>query len=116
VPGEFDEGAEDELKVDTTMKTNKAPPHSVNDTGSSGSGYVLGHNDGSGNSDNSHLFADKQQEREEEDASFRCLRAVMGKCVHSVRIMGSGVLDLCYVACGRLDAVYAGVAGEIFNQ
>eukprot|EP01041_Mallomonas_annulata_P011186 gene11186-23373_t len=26
--------------------------------------------------------------------------------------MGSGALDLCYVASGRLDAVYAGVAGE----
>jgi fructose-1,6-bisphosphatase/inositol monophosphatase family enzyme len=36
----------------------------------------------------------------------------MSKGVHSVRIMGSGVLDLCYVACGRLDAVYAGVAGN----
>ena len=29
----------------------------------------------------------------------------------SVRIMGSCVLDLCYVACGRLDAMYLGVAG-----
>jgi fructose-1,6-bisphosphatase/inositol monophosphatase family enzyme len=28
------------------------------------------------------------------------------------RQLGSGVLDLCYVATGRLDAVYAGVAGE----
>ena len=26
--------------------------------------------------------------------------------------MGSGVLDLCYVACGRLDACYCGLAGE----
>ena len=30
----------------------------------------------------------------------------------STRQLGSGVLDLCYVATGRLDAVYAGVAGE----
>jgi fructose-1,6-bisphosphatase/inositol monophosphatase family enzyme len=28
------------------------------------------------------------------------------------RCLGSGVLDLCYVATGRLDAVYAGVANE----
>ena len=32
--------------------------------------------------------------------------------VHSVRIMGSGVLDLCWIACGRLDGCYAGVAGK----
>jgi myo-inositol-1(or 4)-monophosphatase len=30
----------------------------------------------------------------------------------TMRIIGSGVLDLCYVATGRLDVVYAGVAGE----
>lgn len=30
----------------------------------------------------------------------------------ATRQLGSGVLDLCYVAQGRLDAVYAGVAGE----
>ena len=30
----------------------------------------------------------------------------------STRHLGSGVLDLCYVATGRLDAVYAGLAGE----
>ena len=35
--------------------------------------------------------------------------------VHGCRGMrqfGSGVLDLCYVALGRIDAVYSGVAGE----
>jgi fructose-1,6-bisphosphatase/inositol monophosphatase family enzyme len=26
--------------------------------------------------------------------------------------VGSGALDLAYVACGRVDAVYSGVAGE----
>jgi fructose-1,6-bisphosphatase/inositol monophosphatase family enzyme len=36
----------------------------------------------------------------------------MRKGVHSVRTLGSGVLDLCYVACGRLDFIYAGVGGE----
>ena len=32
--------------------------------------------------------------------------------VRATRSLGSGVLDLCYVASGRLDAVYAGVADE----
>lgn len=32
--------------------------------------------------------------------------------VRAMKQLGSGVLDLCYVAAGRLDAVYAGVAGE----
>lgn len=30
----------------------------------------------------------------------------------TMRSLGSGVLDLCYVATGRIDVVYAGVAGE----
>jgi fructose-1,6-bisphosphatase/inositol monophosphatase family enzyme len=30
----------------------------------------------------------------------------------TTRSLGSGVLDLCYVASGRMDVVYAGVAGE----
>jgi fructose-1,6-bisphosphatase/inositol monophosphatase family enzyme len=30
----------------------------------------------------------------------------------TTRSIGSGVLDLCYVATGRLDVVYAGLAGE----
>lgn len=46
------------------------------------------------------------------DTIFRCLRAVVDKGPHSIRILGSCVLDLCYVACGRLDAMYLGVAGE----
>uniref|UniRef100_A0A7S2BWH7 inositol-phosphate phosphatase n=1 Tax=Octactis speculum TaxID=3111310 RepID=A0A7S2BWH7_9STRA len=41
-------------------------------------------------------------------ASRRLLAAGAG----GVRQFGSGVLDLCWVACGRVDAVYAGVAGE----
>lgn len=32
--------------------------------------------------------------------------------VQAVRQLGSGVLDLAYVAAGRVDAVYTGVAGE----
>ena len=30
----------------------------------------------------------------------------------AIRQLGSGVLDLCYVATGRIDAVYAGMATE----
>lgn len=32
--------------------------------------------------------------------------------LRATRQVGSGVLDLCYVASGRMDAVYAGLAGE----
>lgn len=32
--------------------------------------------------------------------------------VRAVRQLGAGALDLCYVAAGRADAVYCGVAGE----
>lgn len=32
--------------------------------------------------------------------------------VQSLRQLGSGALDLCYVAAGRVDGVYTGVAGE----
>ena len=41
--------------------------------------------------------------------------AVAGILQHgcrTLRCLGSGVLDLCYVASGRLDVVYAGVANE----
>lgn len=40
------------------------------------------------------------------------LRNVMFQGPHAIRSLGSGVLDLCYLASGRLDALYAGVAGE----
>lgn len=33
----------------------------------------------------------------------------------ATRCLGSGVLDICYVATGRLDVVYAGVANEGWN-
>ena len=41
-----------------------------------------------------------------------CLLNMLTKNCHAVRHMGSGVLNLCYVAAGRLDVCYAGVAGE----
>ncbi|KAG5177363.1 inositol monophosphatase [Tribonema minus] len=40
-----------------------------------------------------------------------CTRAVLRKC-RNLRQVGSGALDLAFVACGRFDAVYSGVAGE----
>lgn len=39
-------------------------------------------------------------------------RTVMLKGAHGLRSLGSGVMDLCYMASGRVDACYAGVAGE----
>mmetsp|Transcript_1185 Transcript_1185/g.1877 ORF Transcript_1185/g.1877 Transcript_1185/m.1877 type:complete len:275 (+) Transcript_1185:52-876(+) len=40
------------------------------------------------------------------------VRKLLSRSVRTIRMIGSGTLDLCFVACGRLDAVYAGVAGE----
>jgi fructose-1,6-bisphosphatase/inositol monophosphatase family enzyme len=40
------------------------------------------------------------------------LRRVLENGCRATRGIGSGVLDLCYVATGRIDLVYAGLAGE----
>jgi len=40
------------------------------------------------------------------------VRKLLNRSVRTIRMIGSGALDLCFVACGRLDAVYAGIAGE----
>ena len=51
----------------------------------------------------------------EEAAIRRMVQAVENIMKHgcrSTRTLGSGVLDLCYVASRRLDVVYAGVANE----
>lgn len=40
------------------------------------------------------------------------VKTLLNRKVRSIRMIGSGALDLCFVACGRLDAVYAGLAGE----
>jgi fructose-1,6-bisphosphatase/inositol monophosphatase family enzyme len=53
-----------------------------------------------------------QRNMEKITVILNCLKGLLAKGIHSVRIMGSGVLDLCYIACGRLDCVYAGVAGN----
>ena len=39
-------------------------------------------------------------------------RLLLHGSVRAVRSLGSGVLDLCYVASGRLDLAYAGLAAE----
>jgi len=53
-----------------------------------------------------------QREPQKVDTIFRCLRSVVEQGPHAIRQMGSAAIDLCYVANGSLDAVYAGVAGE----
>jgi fructose-1,6-bisphosphatase/inositol monophosphatase family enzyme len=46
------------------------------------------------------------------DIWFKAAKDVLMTGAHGLRAMGSGVMDLCFLAAGRLDAVYAGVAGE----
>jgi fructose-1,6-bisphosphatase/inositol monophosphatase family enzyme len=49
------------------------------------------------------------------DAIASMVRVVQNILLHgcrTTRSLGSGVLDLCFVATGRLDVVYAGVANE----
>lgn len=46
------------------------------------------------------------------DAMLAGIRRLMLANVRGVRQIGSGALDLCYVACGRVDGVYTGLAGE----
>ena len=41
----------------------------------------------------------------------RCLENILCSNPHSLREYGSGVLDLAFVATGRVDAVFCGVAG-----
>ena len=52
-----------------------------------------------------------QREEAKLDIASACMKSFLLQGAHSMRMMGSGVLDLCFVGCGRLDAVYAGVAG-----
>eukprot|EP00543_Licmophora_paradoxa_P001680 CAMPEP_0202448138 /NCGR_PEP_ID=MMETSP1360-20130828/6943_1 /ASSEMBLY_ACC=CAM_ASM_000848 /TAXON_ID=515479 /ORGANISM="Licmophora paradoxa, Strain CCMP2313" /LENGTH=177 /DNA_ID=CAMNT_0049065563 /DNA_START=112 /DNA_END=645 /DNA_ORIENTATION=- len=40
------------------------------------------------------------------------VRNILQHGCRTTRTIGSGVLDICYVATGRLDVVYAGVADE----
>ena len=40
------------------------------------------------------------------------VRRLLRHGVRATRLLGSGVLDRCYVALGRLDVVYEGMADE----
>jgi myo-inositol-1(or 4)-monophosphatase len=46
------------------------------------------------------------------DAMLAGVRRLMLSNVRGIRQIGSGALDMCYVACGRVEAVYTGLAGE----
>lgn len=46
------------------------------------------------------------------DTMLAGVRRLMLANVRAIRQIGSGALDMCYVACGRIDAVYTGLAGE----
>lgn len=47
-----------------------------------------------------------------QEEAARCVRNIMKNGVKTTRCLGSGVLDFCYVATGRLDVVYAGVCRD----
>mmetsp|Transcript_16547 Transcript_16547/g.25982 ORF Transcript_16547/g.25982 Transcript_16547/m.25982 type:complete len:288 (-) Transcript_16547:507-1370(-) len=46
------------------------------------------------------------------DDMVDAVRRLLKHGVRTTRTLGSGVLDLCYVACGRMDVAYTGVAEE----
>lgn len=46
------------------------------------------------------------------DAMVNAVKRLLQHGVRTTRTLGSGVLDLCYVACGRMDVVYTGVYEE----
>ncbi|GMH91036.1 hypothetical protein TrVE_jg5015 [Triparma verrucosa] len=50
------------------------------------------------------------------DAMTKVVNQIMKRGCKSIRMLGSGVLDLVFVALGRLDAVYCGVAGEGWRE
>jgi fructose-1,6-bisphosphatase/inositol monophosphatase family enzyme len=52
------------------------------------------------------------REKEHVDRILAGLSKVMQSRCRAVRQLGSGCLDLCLVASGRLDVVYAGLANE----
>jgi len=45
----------------------------------------------------------------------RAFSAVLKLGIRASRCLGSGVLDLCYLACGKINAVYCGVANEAWK-
>lgn len=46
------------------------------------------------------------------DDMVNAVRRLLKHGVRTTRTLGSGVLDICYVACGRMDVVYTGIAEE----
>lgn len=52
------------------------------------------------------------RKKHEIDKMVQAVRSVLYCGCRTFRMLGSGVLDLCYVASGRLDVVYAGIASE----
>ncbi|KAL7543299.1 hypothetical protein ACHAWF_010519 [Thalassiosira exigua] len=46
------------------------------------------------------------------DDMVDAVRRLLKHGVRTTRTLGSGVLDICYVACGRMDVVYTGMAEE----
>lgn len=46
------------------------------------------------------------------DNMVNAVRRLLKHGVRTTRTLGSGVLDICYVACGRMDVVYTGMAEE----
>jgi fructose-1,6-bisphosphatase/inositol monophosphatase family enzyme len=52
------------------------------------------------------------RDKESVTKTVGAVQRIMEHGCRASRQLGSGVLDLCYVASGRLDAVYAGLAGE----
>jgi fructose-1,6-bisphosphatase/inositol monophosphatase family enzyme len=46
------------------------------------------------------------------DNMVNAVKRLLQHGVRTTRTLGSGVLDLCYVACGRMDVVYTGMAEE----
>ena len=46
------------------------------------------------------------------DDMVNAVRNLLKHGIRTTRTLGAGVLDLCYVACGRMDVVYTGLAGE----
>lgn len=46
------------------------------------------------------------------DKMVNAVRRLLKHGVRTTRTLGSGVLDICYVACGRMDVVYTGMSDE----
>lgn len=46
------------------------------------------------------------------DRMIGAVKRLLQHGVRTTRTLGSGVLDLCYIACGRMDIVYTGMAEE----